>query len=76
VPTLFSDVVEGEERFRAPREMTACRIEGEVSQAWSMSLDQRSEERGEERRRDVELQKVVKAACSWGVRNRGVVGVG
>jgi hypothetical protein len=56
--------------------MTAWRIEGEVSQAESMRRDQRSLDRGEERRRDVDVQKVVKAACSWGVRKRGVEGVG
>jgi hypothetical protein len=56
--------------------MTACRILGDVSQAESISLDQRSLDKGELRRREVDVQNVLKAACSWGVRKRGVDGVG
>lgn len=52
------------ERFNAPREMTAWRIEGEVSQAESMSRVQEGAE-------DVVWQNELKAWCSVGERDSG-----
>ena len=51
------EVGEGVERFRAPIAIMACRIEGEVSQAWSMRRVQRSLVKRVESWREVWVQK-------------------
>lgn len=72
MPTLFSQDEDGESELELePRARTVWRIEGDEEQACRMRRDQVSVDEGDERGREVDAQKVVKAACSWGERKSG-----
>jgi hypothetical protein len=58
VPTEFSGELGGEERFNVPIAITACRIEGEVSHACSISRVHKSAEKEEDNWCEVRLQNV------------------